>query len=197
MYVYALTEKTTGCYRIAQTNRKNIQYEELDPMNGCQRCCSCITDSGECIVGRDGGLFRFRGMEGVGCYAIPGHKQCIRNYKDCLLVCSFHDNTQLITIYNLQAHFIEFQTTLQRSLMMRPFTCREDHPEWVQESFSQWGDVFLFTHNHSIFCLHRLDLQTKLSVLYKQKLYALALTIAHSNDLYYNSIVEIHQMSLF
>lgn len=74
---------------------------------------------------------------------------------------------------------------------------RETHTEWVQETLSQWGDVFLFTNNHSVFCLHKLDLQTKLAVLYKQKLFSLALTIAHSNDLYYNSIVEIHQMFIW
>ena len=149
------------------------------------------------MVARDGGLFRFRGMERVGCYAIPGPKQCIGCFKDCMLVCSVHDNSQLITIYNLQAHFIEYQAILQRFILKIRIRIRDDHTEWVQEALSQWGDVFLFTDNHSIFCLHRLDLQTKLAILYKQKLYALALTIAHSNDLYYNSIVEIHQMSIF
>ena len=52
-------------------------------------------------------------------------------------------------------------------------------------SFCEWGDIF---------CYHRLDLQSKLKVLYDHKLFELALTVAHSNDLYYGSIVEIHKL---
>lgn len=61
-------------------------------------------------------------------------------------------------------------------------------------SFCEWGDIFILTRRHAIFCYHRLDLQSKLKILYDHKLFELALTVAHSNDLYYGSIVEIHKL---
>lgn len=63
--------------------------------------------------------------------------------------------------------------------------------------FTEWGDLFILTTQHSVFCLHKIDLQSKLNVFYKEKLFTLALTVACNNNLYYNSIVEIHKLYLF
>ena len=63
--------------------------------------------------------------------------------------------------------------------------------------YTEWGDIFVTTAEHSVFCLHKLDLQTKLHALYEQKLFSVALTLAHNNNLYYGSIVEIHKLSGF
>lgn len=73
-------------------------------------------------------------------------------------------------------------------------TRRNGEPDWVDCVFGEWGDVFIKTENHSIFCLHKLDLQSKLAVLYKEKLFPMALSLAHSNNLSYSSIVEIHKL---
>ena len=71
---------------------------------------------------------------------------------------------------------------------------RNDTPEFVSKVFTEWGDLFILTEEHSVFCLHKLDLQRKLSVFYEEKLFTLALTVARNNNLYYNSIVEIHKL---
>lgn len=74
---------------------------------------------------------------------------------------------------------------------------RNDQSEQIAMVFTEWGDLFISTTQHSVFCLHKIDLQSKLNVFYKEKLFTLALTVACNNNLYYNSIVEIHKLYLF
>lgn len=184
LLLYALSEHETGVFTLQNSSKRGGQYSLLES-NGCIRGCSCVTDTSELIVGRTDGLFRFRGFDSVGCYAFEGPKQFVCSFKDCLLVATLSDaGEQRITIYNLQAHFIEFQGLLTRN----------DHPDLADYVFSEWGDIFIKTVNHSIFCLHKLDLQSKLAVLYKENLYTMALTLAHNNGLSYNSIIQIHKL---
>lgn len=90
----------------------------LDGEHGCQKGCSCVTEKGEFIVGRDTGLFRYRNGEECGCYAIEGPKQAIGSFKDCLLVGSAGNNGRdMITIYNIEAHFIEYQGLIGRYML--------------------------------------------------------------------------------
>lgn len=94
--------------------KRGHQYSSLDS-HGCKAGCACLTDTGELIVGRSDGLFRFRGLDSVGCYALEGEKQNVASFKDCLLVGTRTESgTQRVTIYNPQAHFIEFQGLLER-----------------------------------------------------------------------------------
>ena len=59
--------------------------------------------------------------------------------------------------------------------------------------FTEWGDLFILTQQHSVFCFHKVDLQTKLEVFYKEKLFSLALKVAQQNNLYYQDIADIHR----
>ena len=76
-------------------------------------------------------------------------------------------------------------------------TRSDQKSEPITAVYTEWGDIFVTTAEHSVFCLHKLDLQTKLHALYEQKLFSVALTLAHNNNLYYGSIVEIHKLSGF
>ena len=71
--------------------------------------------------------------------------------------------------------------------------CRNGEIERVQSIMSKWGDLFMVTENHSVFCLHKVDLQKKLNTFYEEHLYSLALKVASANNLYYNSIADIHK----
>lgn len=194
-FLYALNASSTSCFLFPHRAHAAATCHTLDRSNGCRRHCSCLTDQNECIVARDNGLFRFRGLESIGCYAFDGVKQTIGSYKDCMLVCSEREGVQLVTIYNLKAHFIEYQGQMRRWTLPSSLMCSDGALEAAIDSFSEWGDIFILTRHHSVFCYHRLDLQSKLKVLYDHKLFELALTVAHSNDLYYGSIVEIHKLS--
>ena len=97
--------------RVAQFVYVRPEYPADSPLPAS----ACLTDTGELIVGRREGLFRFRGLDSVGCYALEGEKQCVASFKDCLLVGSRTDaGAQRVAIYNPQAHFIEFQGRLER-----------------------------------------------------------------------------------
>lgn len=81
---------------------------------GSEPGCSCITDQHELIVGRDAGLYRYRNGEECGCYSVPGKKQFVQSFKDCIFVSDTHEDAERITIYNMQAHFIEYQGPVLR-----------------------------------------------------------------------------------
>lgn len=113
-FLYATSARETGVFSLQPSAKRSHRYTSLDA-HGCQPGCACLTDTGELVVGRRDGLFRFKGLDSVGCYAVEGEKQCVASFKDCLLVCSRADDaTQRVTIYNPQAHFIEFQGRLER-----------------------------------------------------------------------------------
>ena len=113
-FLYALTASSTSCFLFPRRVQASATCHILDRSNGCRRRFSCVTDQNECIVARDNGLFRFRGLESIGCYAFDGVKQTIGSYKDCMLVCCEREGVQLVTIYNLKAHFIEYQGQMRR-----------------------------------------------------------------------------------
>ena len=99
--------------------KKSFTFTCLDKEHGCAKNCSCITEKGEFIVGRDNGLFRFCNGEENGCYAIEGNKQVIGSFKDCLLVSVLTpDKQQNITIYNNEAHFIEYHGIVARLVFL-------------------------------------------------------------------------------
>lgn len=114
LLLYATSSSETGVFSLQPSAKRGSRYTSLDS-SGCRRGCACLTDTGELIVGRREGLFRFRGLDSVGCYALEGEKQCVASFKDCLLVGSRTDaGAQRVAIYNPQAHFIEFQGRLER-----------------------------------------------------------------------------------
>ena len=71
------------------------------------------------MVGNDEGVIRFNGVDNIGNYAFAGRKQAVRSFKDCLLVCTNNDEDQVITIYNVQGHFIEYRGFLTRYVLKR------------------------------------------------------------------------------
>lgn len=114
LLLYATSASETGVFSLQPSAKRGSRYTSLDS-SGCRRGCACLTDTGELVVGRREGLFRFRGLDSVGCYALEGEKQCVASFKDCLLVGSRTDSgAQRVAIYNPQAHFIEFQGRLER-----------------------------------------------------------------------------------
>ena len=195
LLLYCTSSTRTGVFSIVLSTRRNITFTSLSDSNGCERGCSCITDQHEFIVGRSTGLYRFQNGEECGCYSIPGAKQFVQSFKDCIFVSDSHEDKQRITIYNMQAHFIEYQGYVLRSWCAHSVIHRNGKSETITDVYTEWGDIFITTAEHSVFCYHKLDLQTKLHTLYEQKLFSVALTLAHNNNLYYGSIVEIHKLS--
>ena len=77
LLLYATSASETGVFSLQPSAKRGSRYTSLDS-SGCRRGCACLTDTGELVVGRREGLFRFRGLDSVGCYALEGEKQCVR-----------------------------------------------------------------------------------------------------------------------
>lgn len=137
LLLYCTSSTRTGVFSIVLSTRRNITFTSLSDSNGCECGCSCITDQHEFIVGRSTGLYRFQNGEECGCYSVPGAKQFVQSFKDCIFVSDSHEDKQRITIYNMQAHFIEYQG----------YVLRNGKSETITDVYTEWGDIFITRRN--------------------------------------------------
>ena len=105
-------------------------------------------------------------------------------HKDSVVVGSFDDNgQQVITIYDLENQFIEFSTTLFRS----------GRTEYISSIFSQWDSLLVVTRSHSVFLFQEKDLMKKLSSLYENHEFSLALLVAQKSGMDCAGLLDIHR----
>lgn len=108
--------------------------------------------------------------------------------KECAVVASFDENgQQVITIYNLANHFIEFASSLFRN----------GKTEFVNAIVSQWDSIFVMTRTKTVFCFQEKDLPTKLRSLYEKHQYPIALDVAIRSGMDVNGVLNIHRMCVF
>ena len=74
------------------------------------------------------------------------------------------------------------------------FTLRSEVDGHVVSVVSEWGAIFVITSLHRVFQLTEKDTQTKLNDLFKRNLYPTAISLAHSSQCDYSSIMEIFRM---
>ena len=105
--------------------------------------------------------------------------------KDSAVVGGFDENgQQVVTIYNLANEFIEYGVTLFRN----------GKTEYISFILNVWGMILIVTRTHTVFGLKEKDLQTKLNSLFEKHQYEIALSIAQSNQIDYNGLLDIHRM---
>ena len=105
--------------------------------------------------------------------------------RECAVVASFDENgQQVITIYNLANHFIEFASSLFRN----------GKTEFVNAIVSQWDSIFVVTRTNTVFNFQEKDLPTKLRSLYEKHQYKIALDVAIRSGMDVNGVLNIHRM---
>lgn len=137
------------------------------------------------ILAVDEGLriFSPRGIEAS--YSFPGKKKYVMSTRECAVVASFDENgQQVITIYNLANHFIEFASSLFRN----------GKTEFVNAIVSQWDSIFVVTRTNTVFNFQEKDLPTKLRSLYEKHQYKIALDVAIRSGMDVNGVLNIHRM---
>ena len=147
--------------------------------------CCCLRAPGQLLIGHTNEL-QIVGISGeLKSYSISGKKKYVMMVKDSAVVGGFDENgQQVVTIYNLANEFIEYGVTLFRN----------GKTEYISFIINVWGMILIVTRTHTVFGLKEKDLQTKLNSLFEKHQYEIALSIAQSNQIDYNGLLDIHRM---
>ncbi|XP_068706072.1 vacuolar protein sorting-associated protein 11 homolog isoform X2 [Montipora foliosa] len=185
--LFVVTTEAVLSYNLSAKDRREV----LDA-HGCELRCSVMSDASQenqFIVARKEALYFYQ-LDGRGpCLAFEGEKQMITWWRGYLVVAS-QDNKQLsrptvggnsqtrnvniVTVYDIQNKLIAFTGTFQG----------------VIDVLCEWGSLFVLTAENKIFQLEEKDTQTKLEILFKKNLYAMAISLAKSQH-YSDGLIDI------
>lgn len=185
--LFVVTTETVLSYNTSAKDRREV----LDA-HGCELRCSIMSDASQenqFIVARKEALYFYQ-VDGRGpCLAFEGEKQMVTWWRGYLVVVS-KDNKQIqrpavggssqprnvnvVTVYDIQNKFIAFTGTFQG----------------VIDVICEWGSLFVITMENKIFQLEEKDTQTKLEILFKKNLYAMAISLAKSQH-YSDGLIDI------
>lgn len=185
--LFVVTTETVLSYNTSAKDRREV----LDA-HGCELRCSVMSDASQenqFIVARKEALYFYQ-VDGRGpCLAFEGEKQMVTWWRGYLVVVS-KDNKQIqrpavggssqprnvnvVTVYDIQNKFIAFTGTFQG----------------VIDVVCEWGSLFVITMENKIFQLEEKDTQTKLEILFKKNLYAMAISLAKSQH-YSDGLIDI------
>ncbi|XP_074607896.1 vacuolar protein sorting-associated protein 11 homolog isoform X1 [Acropora palmata] len=185
--LFVVTAEAVLSYSLSAKDRREV----LDA-HGCELRCSVMSDASQenqFIVARKEALYFYQ-IDGRGpCLAFEGEKQMVTWWRGYLVVVS-QDNKQLqrpsagvnsqprnvniVYVYDIQNKLIAFTGTFQG----------------VIDVLCEWGSLFVLTAENKIFQLEEKDTQTKLEILFKKNLYAMAISLAKSQH-YSDGLIDI------
>ncbi|XP_046856298.1 vacuolar protein sorting-associated protein 11 homolog [Xenia sp. Carnegie-2017] len=154
------------------------QREVLD-MHGCNPRCSVLSDMSQesqfvFVVARKEALYFYQPDCRGAVLPFEGEKSLISWHRGYLVVVSNDMRTipgqsstrpmSLVTIYDIQNKFIAFSGPLPS----------------VFDVLSEWGCLYVLTSDNTIYQFQEKDTQTKLEILFKKNLYAVAIDLARS-----------------
>ena len=179
------TTTEIGTYMFPRNSRRFIDYVSIDSEHGCDVNCCCLHTEGEILIGNASGIHIADETGVTKEFPILGKKKYVIMVKNSAVVGSFDDNgQQVVTVLDLHNEFMEYGVTLFRN----------GKNEYISYILRVWGTIFVVTRTHTVFSLTEKDLQTKLKSLYERHQYEIALSVAQSNQMDYNGILDIHRM---
>ncbi|XP_032237087.2 vacuolar protein sorting-associated protein 11 homolog isoform X2 [Nematostella vectensis] len=184
--LFVVTQETLLSYNLSSKD-----HRELLDTHGCSLNCAVVSDISQeqqFVVARNEALYFYQ-PDGRGpCLAFEGDKQMISWFRGYLVVVSRDTKLQItapgstapprvanvVTVYDIQNKFIAFTGTFPG----------------VIEVLSEWGNLYVLTMDKKIFQLEEKPTQTKLEILFKKNLYALAISLARSQH-YSEGLIDI------
>uniref|UniRef100_A0A5S6R317 Vacuolar protein sorting-associated protein 11 homolog n=1 Tax=Trichuris muris TaxID=70415 RepID=A0A5S6R317_TRIMR len=139
------------------------------------------------VVGRSEGIYFYQPEEKGGCKIFHGDKVMVRTFGPYLIVVSKEgspkklavaEKMQLITVYEVVNSFIAYFSPI---------------PE-VQDIFVAWESVYILTAGGRLYCLKEMDLKSKLELLFRKKLFDLAINVAEKHNMDRKEVTNIYRL---
>ncbi|XP_076184053.1 vacuolar protein sorting 11 [Ptiloglossa arizonensis] len=201
-YLFVATSNSVFIYNITIKD-KEFKFP-LDTM-GCAPKCSVLAESNQdshFIIGRTKAIYCYTSDGRGPCYAIGGEKIMLEWFRSYLVIIAKEaaDDQQsprtattisakpstiepippgvdkhIITVLDTQNMFIVFSASMLS----------------VQAVLSEWGGFFILSGDNKLYYLDEKDLQSKLALLFKKKLYDASIRIAKNQQYDAEGLVDI------
>ncbi|KAI5629231.1 vacuolar protein sorting-associated protein 11-like, partial [Silurus asotus] len=189
-HLFVATLEKVQCYTLSM---KEYPRVELDT-HGCALRCSALTDpsqDSQFIVAGDDCVYLYQPDERGPCFAFDGQKLLAHWHRGYLLLISRDAKSpnkpdfgsrqlsptekQVLTIYDLDNKFIAYSAAFDD----------------IVDVLAEWGSFYVLTRDGKMFMLQEKDTQTKLEMLFKKNLYAMAINLAKSQHRDNDGLSEI------
>ncbi|XP_031570001.1 vacuolar protein sorting-associated protein 11 homolog [Actinia tenebrosa] len=184
--LFVVTTDTVISYNLSSKD-----FKEVLDTHGCSLRCSALSDLSQeqqIIIARNEALYFYQSDGRGPCLAFEGEKQMITWFRGYLVVVSKDSKIQrpapglnsenkvanMVTVYDIQNKFIAFTGTVTE----------------VLDVLCEWGNLYIVTTDYKIIQLQEKDTQTKLEILFKKNLYAMAISLAKSQH-YSDGLIDI------
>ena len=152
----------------------------LDERGASPECSSLMQDTAELIVGRQEGVFLYSVDDRGGAAGFEGDKQCIAAVGRYILVGSMDEKAHrvLVTIYDLRNKFISMSHLLAPG-------------DSVKTVVHDGGIAYAITTAGALIRFREKDTLSKIDVLLKKSLHALAISLAAEEQAPLSEVSEI------
>uniref|UniRef100_T1ISE0 Vacuolar protein sorting-associated protein 11 homolog n=1 Tax=Strigamia maritima TaxID=126957 RepID=T1ISE0_STRMM len=186
IHLFVSTTEEIYCYNI-HTKDKDFKYLLED--KGCLSRCSTMSDATleyQFVVARTDAVYFYQ-PDGRGpCFAFDGKKIILHWFRGYLVAVGKDGGApsgsggqslamNIVTVYDIQNKFIAYSAPL---------------PE-VIDVVSEWGSLYVLGGDKKLYHLQEKDTQSKLDMLFKKSLYALAIELAKSQQYDEDGVVDI------
>ncbi|GFR61248.1 vacuolar protein sorting-associated protein 11-like protein [Elysia marginata] len=159
---------------------------------GANPGCVVMTDASQdnqLVIGRQDAVYFYQ-PDGRGpCLAFEGVKLQLHWFRGYLIVVG-KDNKAMPRAPVLGPHGMEMNTVTVYDIQNKFIAYSAPYPE-VIDVMCESGSIFIFTGDRKLFQLQEKDTQSKLEMLFKKNNYALAISLAKSQQLDQDGLIDI------
>ncbi|XP_064459798.1 vacuolar protein sorting-associated protein 11 homolog isoform X2 [Ornithodoros turicata] len=180
----ATTEKVISI----NTTIKGKEEQHVLDLGGCGSRCAVMSDmkqDHQFVVGRQDAVYFYQ-PEGRGpCFAFEEEKVLLHWFRNYLVVVGKDTKHPLssgqapektiVSVYDIQNKFVAYSAPTPG----------------VVDVFSEWGLLFILVQDGKLYCLQEKDTQSKLELLFKKNQYAMAISLAKSQQYDEDGLVDI------
>lgn len=188
IYLFAATTNEIYSFNLSV---KDKETRILLDTHGCSPKCSVLSDSKQdhqFVIGRNDAVYFYQ-HDGRGpCLAFDGEKILLHWFRSYLVVVGKDTKAvhasgitsppiemNIVTVYDIQNKFIAYSAPLPA----------------VVDIVSEWGSLYILSQDGKLFTLQEKDTQTKLDMLFKKNQYALAISLAKSQQYDEDGLIDI------
>lgn len=164
---------------------------KLDDL-GAQPGCIVMTDASQdnqLVIGRQDAVYFYQ-PDGRGpCLAFEGVKLQLHWFRGYLIVVG-KDNKAMPRAPVMGPHGMEMNTVTVYDIQNKFIAYSAPYPE-VIDVMCESGSIFIFTGDRKLYQLQEKDTQSKLEMLFKKNNYSLAISLAKSQQLDQDGLIDI------
>lgn len=192
MFAFVATERQVMSFNLLDKSPKKNMLDQ----RGCKNRCSTMSDtllSNQFITTSIDACYLYQHNSRGPCFAFEGEKVMACWYNGYLVV-TYKDKAKLsmssssngagsveknvVTIYDMKQKLIAFSSPLPA----------------VREVMFEWGSFYILSsHDNNLICLREIDIHHKLELLFKKNLYSLAISLAKSQEIDQEGMVDIYK----